>query len=1561
MRGKGERRMKKALALLVVAIIVCQGFAVLTPTVRAETSTGSVPEVVCVPFHGKWLGVPHDAWIGKEIVLKGTAHDADGDSTLAAYKWDFGDGYSTDWIGGVNPYVIEAKHTYTGTMADGTPYEVGKYFTAWLYVRDVDGLVGQDSYFVAIRAKTLDVEVNVAIDDGLWWLQKQASRYTSGGIDYARWPPYYGYYTSATAESVLAFEIQGHQPIGDPDENPYVETVQRGLNYVFTQTRIVDISAWGPGTGSPYGDPDTNGNDKGIGISSGQEVYELGMVMMAIAASGDPDLTANTGPTGVVGRTYKDILTDMVDLCAWGQNDYGGARGGWRYGWNYGSSDNSVSQWPMMALEAAETNWGIVAPGFVKTELNTYWLTYSQRADGGFGYTGPDTANIARTGTGIIGLNYVGLPADNPRITKAVNWLGTHWSEFGNYYGMYAVMKGMRTAHPEITMVGTHDWYAEYARYLVDHQQADDGWPDYYGRVLATDWAILILTPTVTQPGPVADAGPDVNNFPPTIPLEFDASGSYHMDPAKSIVLYEWDFESDGTWDYSGTDLEVKHAYPAYYYVPYFSQRDPAWANELLGGDGPTISSAGCALTSAAMVMVYYGVDTDPKRLNELIGRTGYDADYNIYWSVVEEKCHTDQNQIKYEGKIEPYSSEEVDNQLDAGRPPIVDVGGHFVVVTKREGDTYYINDPWDKDIKTLDHYPTRTGLRIFSGKPNTIDWDATAKDYTTTLRVTDNSDPPFQDTDTCVVHITAPPWKPVADPDGPYEGYEGVSIQLDGSKSYDPESKMYTEGHPWYETITAYEWDLDNDGQFDDSTEVNPSYTWTTKGAYSVGLRVTDSQPSGPGGTVGSLDVDTKYTTVVISAATHKVAYITIVYPDTPQEEIDDHSLDDIKDRAKLVERYYSQQSYGKVAIKSDFIFEDWETMENRLEDYLIPPPSGWDHPSNGIEAELWRPVANDAVELAGIDEDDYDAIVIIQPEPMRPFTFREWLFWIGKEIIVHWEENHGTIAHELGHAIFKFGDYYSESWHWTSGDVKDWGLMGTGSLWNPPAPITCWNKIQTGWLKEKHVLQSQIPGEFKVGLLQGLKANDEVIVYSANRFEGRFPPDGVEQDPSRFESWVLKEKKGIVIYEKDWLGKIYVIPHDNDDFTTVTLLPGETYYDFWGEADYTAVEKDSELYIRIEPHPIWETIVVALRSVEFEIPELSMFSADLYDTSLDFDLHVFTTEGEHIGMNYEHDEYEIEAYGAATSGNIPGAGPEWIAFPSDSEIAYLAMDPTPAREFAEESGLTISDIQVTFQIRYYDSDGNAWESELVTTSAGLEEPTIMRYAIIQNPDGTYTPVLDNTPPMLTVEVPQEGAALQDGVTLKAYAKDENGVSSVTFSIREPNGEQGTPIAPAYEYMPASPTTNDRWILPFDTTQIPDGYYLAYAEATDIAGNIASGVISFSIRNWAPIELLPASESNKAGRTMPVKFSLRIDEDVDPAQPFVYNEELTIIIYSIDNPTNILQTSTYGDTARDYRIDLVGELYITNFQTLKTPKTYVVEIYRKGMLIGTFEFSTVK
>lgn len=126
-------------------------------------------------------------------------------------------------------------------------------------------------------------------------------------------------------------------------------------------------------------------------------------------------------------------------------------------------------------------------------------------------------------------------------------------------------------------------------------------------------------------------------------------------------------------------------------------------------------------------------------------------------------------------------------------------------------------------------------------------------------------------------------------------------------------------------------------------------------------------------------------------------------------------------------------------------------------------------------------------------------------------------------------------------------------------------------------------------------------------------------------------------------------------------------------------------------------------------------------------------------------------------------------------------------------------------------------------------------------------------------------------------------------------------------------------------------------------------------------ASMYADIIIHAAIGNWTVLELLPATESNKAGKTIPVKFSLRVAVSVDPARPFVRDEELTIIIYEKTRPANVLQISTYGTTTKDYRIDETDELYITNFQTLRTPTTYVVQVYQKDMLIGAFEFQTLK
>ena len=79
--------MRKLTIFAITAMIF--SIAALGVTVYAQ---GSPPEVVCVPTSAQNPAVPHDTWSGLETTQKGTAHDPDGDATLATYEWDFDDG-----------------------------------------------------------------------------------------------------------------------------------------------------------------------------------------------------------------------------------------------------------------------------------------------------------------------------------------------------------------------------------------------------------------------------------------------------------------------------------------------------------------------------------------------------------------------------------------------------------------------------------------------------------------------------------------------------------------------------------------------------------------------------------------------------------------------------------------------------------------------------------------------------------------------------------------------------------------------------------------------------------------------------------------------------------------------------------------------------------------------------------------------------------------------------------------------------------------------------------------------------------------------------------------------------------------------------------------------------------------------------------------------------------------------------------------------------------------------------------------------------------------------------
>ncbi len=142
--------------------------------------------------------------------------------------------------------------------------------------------------------------------------------------------------------------------------------------------------------------------------------------------------------------------------------------------------------------------------------------------------------------------------------------------------------------------------------------------------------------------------------------------------------------------------------------VPSFRQNDPRWGKDPLGPTESTVGAEGCALSSAAMLMSFYGIDTDPQRLNQfLIGHEGYTPQGWIYW---EKAADLDPGRVhKAYEDLPTYCL--IDCNLLHGNPVIVRLKlasgtNHFVVIAGKDGYDYLIRDPGAGASRGL--YPLR-------------------------------------------------------------------------------------------------------------------------------------------------------------------------------------------------------------------------------------------------------------------------------------------------------------------------------------------------------------------------------------------------------------------------------------------------------------------------------------------------------------------------------------------------------------------------------------------------------------------------------------------------------------------------------------------------------------------------------------------------------------------------------------------------------------------------------------------------------------------------------------
>ena len=378
------------------------------------------------------------------------------------------------------------------------------------------------------------------------------------------------------------------------------------------------------------------------------------------------------------------------------------------------------------------------------------------------------------------------------------------------------------------------------------------------------------INDTVSNQPPIADSG-----GPYTIiqgeDLNLDGSKSY--DPDGTIIAYTWDLDNDGQyddavgqlptmpsattmifWPTTGTytiTLKVEDEYAAFNTntttIQITIPNQPPTANAggpYNGETGTSIAVDGSGSYDIDGTIVSYEWDFDNDGLYD--DATGVsstyiwdtDGSHTIYLRVTDDDGATDTDT-----SIVTTSTPNI--------PPVADAGGHYSVVqgTDLTLDGSGSHDPNDAivsfkwDLDNDGQYDDATGQSPkISGVTVTSLWP-TPGQYTIGLEVTDTYGE--QDTNQTTVDIIKPNQLPIADAGGPYVGQTGSPITLDGSGSMDPDG-----------TIVSYEWDLDNDGLYDDAFGVSPAYTWITDGTHIIKLKVTDNNGT----------VDSNQTTVFTS-----------------------------------------------------------------------------------------------------------------------------------------------------------------------------------------------------------------------------------------------------------------------------------------------------------------------------------------------------------------------------------------------------------------------------------------------------------------------------------------------------------------------------------------------------------------------------------------------------------------------------------------------------------------------------------------------------------------------
>lgn len=308
---------------------------------------------------------------------------------------------------------------------------------------------------------------------------------------------------------------------------------------------------------------------------------------------------------------------------------------------------------------------------------------------------------------------------------------------------------------------------------------------------------------------------------------------------------------------------------------------------------------------------------------------------------------------------------------------------------------------------------------------------------------------------------------------------------------------------------------------------------------------------------------------------------------------------------------------------------------------------------------------------------------------------------------------EHIGAYAHEVGHLLGHYLYHSPTPDLYLMGNVNKWDLMASGA-WNGgflniegthPPHMGSYTKEFLGWLRYQRYDLGEA-GAWWIDALAEHSYNDPIIQYVMETRSDNTPDKyyfvETRNPQDECHRWdASAPQTGLVLYWVDTKGLPKHGSYEenisqNIDIATVLNSPGflrtSEYFDPVYLTTFRVTQEDQaachySAKLEISPAaPPQENLAGIILLPDGQV---ALDIAPIYQTAIpvlnpvegpDLDLHVYTTDGRHIGVNYVTGVYENQVDGALTSGDRFNSN-EWILLPEGIDYHYVVRSLSTAQ----------------------------------------------------------------------------------------------------------------------------------------------------------------------------------------------------------------------------------------------------------------------------------------